>query len=248
LVISFLAGIIIGSFLNVLIYRLPRRESIIFPSSHCPHCGVALAVQDLVPLFSFLCLKGRCRFCGAAIHWRYPLAELLTGSVFVAFYTFFGLNILMLKYLFLACLLIAVAFIDLEHYTIPDSLNLTILAGGILLNAAARDLSVTSILLGAFIPAAALAVLAVVSRGGMGGGDVKLIGAAGIFLGWPGSIVALFLACLLAGALGSLLLLFKRKKRKDPIPFAPFISAGIFLNIFCGEALLKWYLALLSLD
>ncbi|MCL6449084.1 MAG: prepilin peptidase [Armatimonadetes bacterium] len=238
----------IGSFLNVCIYRLPRQESIVYPPSHCPRCDTKLAARDLVPLFSYLWLKGRCRSCGAAIHWRYPLVELLTGAVFVALYGFFGLNVLLLKYLFLACLLIVITFIDLEHYLIPDRLNLALLAGGILSNAVARELPVASVFWGALIPAAALAILALASRGGMGGGDVKLAGAAGVFLGWPGSGVALFLACLLAGAAGALLLISGRKKRKDPMPFAPFFSAGVFLGIFWGEPLLKWYLNFLDLS
>lgn len=244
--IFFLAGITLGSFLNVCVYRLPRKESVVYPSSHCPHCETKLAARDLVPLLSYLWLKGRCRYCGTAIHWRYPLVELFTGIIFIALYGFFGLNVLLLKYLFLACLLIVIAFIDLEHYLIPDRLNLVMLAGGILSNAVTRELSVASVFWGALIPAAALAVLVVVSRGGMGGGDVKLAGAAGVFLGWPGSGMALFLACMLAGTMGILLLLFKRKKRKDPMPFAPFFTAGVFLQIFWGEPLLKWYLKFLG--
>ncbi len=245
-IIFFLAGMTVGSFLNVCIYRLPRKESIVHPRSHCPRCGTKLAARDLVPLLSYLWLKGRCRSCGAAIHWRYPLVELFTGIVFIALYGFFGLNVLLLKYLFLACLLLVISFIDLEHYLIPDRLILVMLAGGVLVNLFTRDLAIPSILGGMLVPAAALAILALVSRGGMGGGDVKLAGAAGVFLGWPGSGMALFLACMLAGATGALLLISGRKKRKDLLPFAPFFSAGVFLEIFWGEPLLKWYLSFLG--
>lgn len=241
ILLFFLAGMVIGSFLNVCIYRLPRKESVVYPPSRCPRCGTRLAARDLVPLFSYLWLKGRCRSCGAAIHWRYPLVELLTGAAFVALSGFFGINVLLLKYLFLACLLLVISFIDLEHYLIPDRLILVMLAGGVLVNLFTRDLAIPSILGGMLVPAAALAVLAVVSRGGMGGGDIKLAGAAGVFLGWPGNAVALFLACLLAGLAGGLLLVLKRKKRKDPVPFAPFFTAGVFLQIFWGEPLIKWY-------
>jgi leader peptidase (prepilin peptidase)/N-methyltransferase len=240
--VVFFFGLIIGSFLNVCIYRLPRKESLILPPSHCPHCRTRLMARDLVPLFSYLWLKGRCRYCGAVIYWRYPLVELLTGTIFVALYCFFGPNFLLLKYLFLACLLIIVTFIDLEYCLIPDRLNLVMLAGGILFSLITRDLLVASLLWGAVIPAAMLAILAVISRGGMGGGDVKLAAATGFFLGWPGNGVALLLACLLAGATGSIFLFFKWKKRKDAIPFAPFFTVGIFLHIFWGEPLLKWYL------
>lgn len=246
IIFSFFTGLIAGSFLNVCIYRLPRKESLVFPPSHCPKCGAKLAPLELVPIFSYLWLKGRCRHCGNRISWRYPLVELLTGGIFVALAGFFGLSFLLLKFLFLSCLLLIISFIDLEHYLIPDRLILVMSGGGALLDFFARDLTLASILVGAGAPAAALAALVLLSRGGIGGGDVKLAGATGLFLGWPQSVLALLLGCFIAGTVGCFLLLFKRKKRKDSIPFAPFLCAGVFLSIFWGETLLKWYLNFLG--
>lgn len=244
----FVLGLIIGSFLNVCIYRMPRNESAVFPSSHCPHCQTKLAPWDMVPLFSYLRLKGRCHYCKNPVSWRYPVVELLTGLLFIALYTYFGLNLLLVKYLTLICLLMVISFIDLEHYLIPDQLILFILGAGIIFNFFTQELTISSILWGALAPFGIMFLLAVLEPGGMGGGDVKLAGVTGLFLGWPGGIVALLLGYILAGGTGIILLLLKRKKRKDPLPFAPFFAAGAFINIFGGKILLKWYLTLLGLS
>lgn len=237
----FVLGLIIGSFLNVCIYRMPKNESVVFPSSHCPHCRTKLASWDLVPLFSYLWLKGRCRYCQCPISWRYPVVELLTGLLFIALYAYFGLNLLLVKYLTLICLLMVISFIDLEYYLIPNRLILVISGAGVLLNFFTRELTISSIIWGVLAPAGILFLLAALSKGGMGGGDIKLAGAAGLFLGWPQSLLALFLACFLGGFFGLILLIFRLKKRKDPLPFAPFLSGGIIFTVFFGQALLKWY-------
>ncbi|MFA5384738.1 MAG: prepilin peptidase [Eubacteriales bacterium] len=242
-VLFFVTGLVIGSFLNVCIYRIPRNESIVFPSSHCPVCGNILAPRDLAPLFSYLALKGRCRYCRTSIHWRYPLVELITGLLFIALYCSLGLNLLLLKYLLLACFLVAISFIDLEHYIIPNELVIAMLGTGIVMDLLTREHSLVSVLLGMFVPFAALTALALISSGGMGGGDIKLAAAAGLFLGWPQSIVALILSCFIAGIAGMLMLALKAKKRKDPIPFGPYYSAGILISVFWGETLLELYLA-----
>jgi len=242
----FLLGSILGSFLNVCIYRLPRSESIVSPPSHCPRCGKRLAPLDLLPVFSYLLLRGRCRYCESAISRRYPLVEMLTGVVFAVAYFYFGFNFLLLKYLVLLCFLIVISLIDLDHYIIPDILPAGMLLAGIPINVLARDITFLSIILGMFVPAAVLAIIVLVSRGGMGGGDIKLTGALGLFLGWPGNAVALFSACILAGIMGLILLLTGTKKRKDAIPFGPFLAAGAVINVFWGEQLLRWYLKLLT--
>ena len=237
----FILGLVIGSFLNVCIFRLPRRESVVFPPSHCPLCQTKLIPRDLLPLFSYLWLKGRCRYCQGRISWRYPAVELLTGLLFMVLYVHFGLNLWLVKYLILTVLLIVISFIDLEHYLIPDQLILLMLGTGILLNFFTRELPIISILWGVLVPAGLLFLLATLSKDGMGGGDVKLAGAAGFFLGWPQSLLALFLASFLGSIFGLILLTFHLKKRKDPLPFAPFLSGGIILTVFFGQALLKWY-------
>lgn len=242
-VLLFVTGLVIGSFLNVCIYRIPRNESIVFPASHCPNCGNNLAPRDLAPLFSYLFLKGKCRYCRAPIHWRYPIVELITGLLFIALYYSLGLNLLLLKYLLLACFLVTISFIDLEHYIIPNELVLAILGTGIITELLTWELSPVSFLLGMFVPFVALATLALISRGGMGGGDIKLAGATGLFLGWPQSIVALVLSFFIAGIASLIMLVLKIKKRKDPIPFGPYYAAGILISVFWGKTLLELYLA-----
>ncbi len=146
--VYFLFGLVIGSFLNVCIYRIPRCESVIFPPSHCPGCGRRIAARDLIPVFSYLRLKGRCRFCSSRISPLYPFTELLTGLLFAAVYLRFGHSILLYKVLFLAPILITVTFIDLRHYIIPDKLTVFALAGGVILNLYTRDLTLFTSLLG----------------------------------------------------------------------------------------------------
>ncbi|HAG08834.1 MAG TPA: prepilin peptidase [Desulfotomaculum sp.] len=242
--IFFISGLITGSFFNVCIYRLPRKESVVFPPSRCPLCQTRLTPRDLVPLFSYLWLKGCCRYCQGRISWRYPAVELLTGLLFMMLYAHFGFNLWLVKYLILTCLLMIISFIDLEHYFIPDQLILLMLGTGILLNFFTRELPIPSILWGMLVLAGTLFLLAALSKGGMGGGDIKLAGAAGLFLGWPQSLLALFLAGFLGGIFSLILLIFQLKKRKDPLPFAPFLSGGIILTVFFGQALLKWYFSL----
>lgn len=239
-----LAGIILGSFLNVVIHRLPRGESVILPPSRCPRCGGRLSLLDLVPVLSYLRLRGKCRMCGARISPRYPLVELLTGLLFAGTYAAFGWQPVLAKHLFLLALLVAVTFIDLEHYLIPNRLIAAGLAGGVLLNLYARDLTPASAALGALLPAGFFLLLAVASRGGVGGGDIKLAAVIGLFLGLPLALVAVFVASLAAGAVGLALLAAGRKRRWDPIPFGPFLALGAAAAIFYGPAILNWYLGL----
>ncbi|MGC7879789.1 prepilin peptidase, partial [Desulforudis sp. 1190] len=134
-------GLVVGSFLNVVIYRLPRETSIVSPASHCPACKRRLKPLDMIPVISYIVFKGRCRYCSAPIGWRYPAMEALTAVVFVAAFLVAGWSFLLVKYLFIGSLLLAVAFIDLEHYIIPDSLNIVLAAGGAVLTLLARDIT-----------------------------------------------------------------------------------------------------------
>lgn len=165
----FILGLCIGSFLNVVIYRLPRGESITLERSHCTSCGKRLRWYELIPLFSYLFLRGRCRTCHEPISLRYPLVELLTGIIFALLFLRFSLTIELVKYLFLSALLVAVSFIDLEHYIIPNSLIITGLAGGLILNIAAKDVGVVSALIGILVTSGFLLLVALISKGGMGG-------------------------------------------------------------------------------
>lgn len=242
LFISIVTGLIVGSFLNVCIYRIPRGESIVSPPSHCPKCGSRVAARDLIPVFSYLFLKGRCRYCRERISPLYSLVEVITSLLFAAIYIQFGPNELLLKYLFLTAVLVVITFIDLEFYLIPDRIVLFALIAGLPLNLIARDLTIVSALSGMLSAGGFLLILAVVSRGGMGGGDIKLAAVIGFYLGWPNGFLALLFACMLAGIVGLALVLTRIKGRKDVIPFGPFIVAGTFISIFYGNYLLLWYL------
>lgn len=239
-------GLCCGSFLNVVIYRIPRRESIIAGRSRCPACGVDLAWYDLVPLVSFLALRGRCRYCRAPISWRYPLVEFLTGALFLVIYLHYGLTPALLKYLFLAALLVAVSFIDLSQFIIPNSLVLAGLIYGLPIGLLVHDVSLWSMLLGALSTAGFLLVVALLSGGGMGQGDIKLGLVTGLFLGWPMGLAGLLLGACLGGFLGIILLAARIRGRKDPIPFGPFIALGALITMLWGAQILRLALGIIN--
>ncbi|MBE0467601.1 MAG: prepilin peptidase [Candidatus Desulforudis sp.] len=243
-VLLFLAGLAAGSFLNVCIHRLPRRESVVRPASRCLDCGARLNAVDLVPVLSWLVLRGRCRYCGLPINPRYPLVELLTGSAFAGAYLAIGPDPFALaKALFFVALLIVAAFTDLEHMLIPNRLILAGLAGGAVFAVVLPEPGVVSALAGTAACGGLLLLLAVVSRGGMGGGDVKLAAVVGLFLGLPLGLLVLFVASLLGSAAGIGMRLGGVLKRGEPLPFGPFIAAGAVVALFWGDAVLDWYLA-----
>lgn len=240
-------GLAAGSFLNVCIYRIPRGESISFPPSHCPGCKKNIKPYDLIPVISYLILKGKCRHCGEKISNRYPVVELLTGVCFLVLFIKFGLSFTLAKYLFLSLILIAVTFIDLEHYIIPNELVIAGLIGGTVLHPLAGDLTLLSSLYGILSTTGFLLFIYIISpvifkQEGLGGGDIKLSLVMGLFLGWPLSLLAVFLACCLAGTVGIGLVAFKKKSGKDPIPFGPFLAMGTFIGFMWGKDLINWYL------
>jgi leader peptidase (prepilin peptidase)/N-methyltransferase len=241
LVVVFLIGICIGSFLNVVIYRLPRRESFVTGRSRCTVCGHTLAWYDLIPLASFLLLAGKCRYCRALISSRYPLVEFLTGAVFVLLFLHFDLTIRFVKYAFFGAFLIAVSMIDFDAYLIPDRLVGTGFLGGLFLSVLVRDVGIWSGILGVVVSAGFLLLVAVISKGGMGGGDIKLSAVTGLFLGWPLGPLGIFLGSCLAGVTGAFLLVMRLKSRKDSIPFGPFIALGSFLSLLWGNEIIAWY-------
>lgn len=239
---AYLIGLLLGSFINVCIHRIPRGESIAFPPSRCPHCKARLRPTDLIPVVSFLLLKGRCRYCGGGINPRYPAVELLTALLFAIVYLKTGLSILLLKYLFFTVVLVIVTFIDLEYYIIPNKLVAFAFVAGILINIITRDLSLARMSVGIVSASSFFIILYAVSGGGMGGGDIKFAAVIGLFLGWPLALLASFLACFLAGIAGILLIVTKIKTRKDIIPFGPFLAAGTFITMLWGNQLIAWYL------
>lgn len=232
-VLIFILGLIVGSFLNTCIHRLPRGESLFAPPSHCPRCRQRLSPLDLIPLLSYLLLRGKCRYCKEPIAGRYPKVELLMGLALVALYhlrepgTFFASLVVTAVALVAACT-------DLEHGIIPDTLVLSTLLAGVVYSLLSPLASPASSIAGLCLGGGSLLVIALLSGGGMGGGDIKLMAALGAWLGWRLLLIVLFLSFLAGGIGGLWLLVLKIKERRDAIPFAPFIAAAVFLALL-GE-------------
>jgi leader peptidase (prepilin peptidase)/N-methyltransferase len=242
-VVSLLFGLVIGSFLNVVAYRLPLKKSIVRPGSSCPHCGHAIRWYHNIPVVGWLILHGRCRDCAARISWRYPLVEALTGGLFAAAYLVYGLGgRLLLAWAFMAAM-IAIVLIDLDHQIIPDKIVLPGAAVGLAASIALRPAGWWEYLVAAAGAAGFLFVIALIWAGGMGFGDVKMALLMGAVLG-RSVIVAMFLAFLIGGVLGVVLIATKARSRKDRIPFGPFLAAGSIIALFYGQGILDLYLRL----
>lgn len=240
----FILGSIIGSFANVCIHRLPSRQSIVFPGSQCPQCQQALRTWHNLPLLSYLLLKGRCAYCQAPISWRYPLVELLCGLLYVLVYHHFGLSIQSVVFALLATSLLIVSFIDLAHKIIPDVITLPGIIAGLLASLLVTPIGLGSAALGVMLGGGLFFLVAVLSRGGMGGGDIKLIAMIGAFLGWQAVLLTIFLGALSGAVVGLALILLQKKGRKDPLPFGPFLALGAVLAMVWGQEVLFWYLYL----
>jgi leader peptidase (prepilin peptidase) / N-methyltransferase len=244
-----LLGLLVGSFLNVVIHRVPRKESVISPRSRCPGCGTQLAERDNVPVLSWLLLKGRCRTCQAPIAARYPLVELLTGVLFGVVAARLGPGWDLPPFLVLTAALVAVSAIDLEHFLVPNKVLLAALAVGapLLVVAAATGNGIDDLrgmLLGAVVGFAPLLLINLIAPRGMGMGDVKLEGVVGLFLGLidVGHVMlALFLGFLLGSVGGITLIASGLKRRGEHLPFAPFLAAGALVALLVGEPILEWY-------
>lgn len=241
----FILGLLIGSFLNVCIWRLPREESIILPGSHCPVCSTMLGARDLVPVLSWLCLRAKCRYCGSRVSMRYPAVEVLTGGLFLICYLHYGFQMELAAALVFSSFMVAITFIDLDHQIILDGMLALLAFGGLVLQGWSGAVGFVPMLIGALAGGGLLLLLAIISRGGMGGGDVKFAAALGFWLGWPGTLLGLFIGFVLGGAIGVLLLATKLRGRKDFIPFGPFIAVGAWIVLLYGKQILDWYLGFL---
>lgn len=250
IILILIYGLLIGSFLNVVIYRIPRDESIAWPGSHCTSCGHGLKWYDNIPLFSYLLLRGKCRYCGDKISSQYPLVEATNAIIYLFLYILFqGIN---LDFIFLALIssaLVAITFIDLREQIIPDSLVIAVLVLSVLHKTLLHfyegiPFPLTDSLLGLIIAGGLFLLIVFFSRGGMGGGDVTLIGALGFVLGLKGILTVIFLSFVLGSVISIFLLAARIKSRKDPIPFGPFIVISFYITLFFGDNILNWYTGL----
>ncbi len=245
----FILGLLIGSFLNVCIYRMPKDESVVSPPSHCGSCNHRLGPLDLVPVLSWVLLKGRCRYCGAGISPRYMLVELLTGGLFVFLGAHYGLSGELFFMLVFAALFVAIFFIDLDHSIIPDEL---VIAGFI--NAVAYlawryfaqglPVSLPDHGLGFLIGGGLYLFLAIITKGGMGGGDIKLMAMLGLWLGTGGVLWVVLLSSNIGAVVSLLLMALKIKGRKDFIPFGPFIVVSALLVMLYQSQMTGWLFGL----
>ncbi len=237
----FALGAIIGSFLNVCIYRLPRGESVVRPRSHCPYCKKTIGWFDNIPLLSFILLKGRCRHCGKKISSRYFFVELISGILMALLWSRFQFSWLFLGFLFFAAALVVIAFIDLKFLLIPDVITYPGIALGLWTGSFYSTFvnSFYGLLLGGgiFYLLSFFGQL-IIRREVLGGGDIKMMAMIGAFLGAVNSLLAIFLASLIGSIVGLTLIMLKIKSRRDVIPFGPFLSLGALLTLFCGQEIL----------
>lgn len=254
-ILIFTIGLLIGSFLNVCIYRIPKEESVIFPRSYCRNCKGALHPRDLIPLFSFLLLKGRCRKCQEKISLRYFMVELFTGLIYIALFYRFGISTEFLIAIFLTSILTIVFFIDVDYSIIPNKLVIVASVGGIIVGIYNifcnvefyGDRNIFNPLLGVLVGSGFLLLVALTgfiiykSDDALGMGDVKIFIPIGLMLGWRLTIVVLFISIILAGVVSLALIMLKIKSRKETMPFGPFISAASIFTMFFGWDVIMWY-------
>ncbi|MCX6011639.1 MAG: prepilin peptidase [Chloroflexi bacterium] len=249
IIIFFLLGMSIASFLNVCIDRLPAHQSLVYPPSHCAACNRRLAAKDLIPVFSYLWLRGRCRYCGASIPRRILWMELGTAVLFGLACWRFEVSIELAVALFYICIFMVLMVIDWEKGLILNKIVFPAIVASIVISAA-FSLFLPDIEIVPFIGRAAIGggiglviflLIVIVSRGGMGWGDVKLAALIGLATGFPLIFIALLIGVVLGGVVAALLLVFKIKKRKEAIPFGPFLAIAAIATLLWGNSILSWY-------
>ncbi|MCB1008161.1 MAG: prepilin peptidase [Acidobacteria bacterium] len=248
---SGLVGLVVGSYLNVVVHRLPEGESTVTPRSRCPRCGAPIRARDNLPVLSWLLLKGRCRDCGEPISIRYPLLEATTGALFAGAVARYGFALAALAAALLSALLVVLAAIDLDHFWLPDKITLPGIALGLVAQLLLPAGSLARGLQGALVGAGVLLLLAglwELVRGveGMGLGDVKMLAMIGAFLGGTGVVVTLVVSTLLGSLAGLALLARGRGGMDAKLPFGVFLSAGGIFSLFAGEAVARAYLGLFA--
>lgn len=248
----FLLGLEIGSFLNVCIDRLPREESIVKPPSHCEACGHRLAAKDLIPLFSYLWLRGKCRHCRASIPGKLFFVELVSGVIYAFLYWKYGLTPELGAMIFYAALFTIIFMVDLEKNVILNKVVYPAMAIAVILGVLGIQPElpqwpvegIANIAMGGGVGFLFFFVVAMASRGGMGWGDVKLAGLIGLATGFPMVLVAIVLGAVLGGIVGVVLMAVKKKGMKSLIPFGPFLSVATMVTLIWGSDMLNWYAGL----
>jgi leader peptidase (prepilin peptidase)/N-methyltransferase len=246
---AFALGLVLGSFANVVIYRLPRGRSVAYPPSSCPGCGTPIKPWDNMPIVSYLLLEGKCRACGAHISAKYPLVEAANGLLFFLVAFRYGASLSTLFHFALATALVIITFIDLEFQIIPDEITIpgtlmALIAGWLFLaDPFSRNtpLGIKASLIGAASGFGLYYIIAVISKGGMGGGDIKMMAMVGAALGWKGVLLTTFSGSLLGSAAGIYLMAFRGRGRKTKIPFGPFLAIGALISLFFGQEISSWY-------
>lgn len=239
-IIIFIYGIVIGSFLNVCIYRIPKDENIAKVRSHCMNCGYQLKWYDLIPIFSYLCLGGKCRKCKTHIAVQYPVVEFFNGVLYLLVFVVNGFQISSILYCLLTSALIVLSVIDFRTFEIPFGINIFIFVLGII-QIIIDFGNWLNYLLGFFIVSAFMWIVIWLTKGkGFGGGDMKLMAAAGLLLGWKRILLSFLLGCII----GSICHVIRMKATKEDhiLAFGPYLSIGIFLSALWGEAMIQWYL------
>lgn len=247
ILIAFCLGAIVGSFLNVCAHRLPRNQSIIWPSSRCPSCGKGIAWYDNVPIFSYVILAGRCRQCRAAISWRYPLIEFSNALAYAVIVWWFGVGWDSAVYAALFSALLVITAIDIAHYIIPNVITLPGIVLGVVCAATVLPVGLVNSILGLLVGGGLLWVLAWLSpylfgKEGMGGGDIKLLAMIGAFLGWKPTLLAVLVGAFVGSIVGVGLIALRVLRRDQYIPFGPFLALGAVIALFFHQDLIGWYL------
>lgn len=244
---AFVFGAVVGSFLNVCIFRMPKSESVVFPPSHCTRCDYVIRWYDNIPMLSYLFLRGKCRRCGEPISLQYPLVEFINGALALALFLKFGPGFAF-GVLFLFCsALVVITFIDLEHQIIPDSISLPGIVIGFVVSFFIPGFGWLNSLIGIVAGGGSLLLVAygyqlIAKKDGMGGGDIKLLAMMGAFFGWKAVLFIIFAASVAGSVIGIGVMLAQKKDSTLAIPFGPFLATAAVLYIFYGKQIIFWYL------